>query len=736
MYEHLWCGKRSSVCGLFLLTSVLYIGTLSPTIAWRDSPEFVTVAHVLGISHPAGSPTYALVAKCMTFLPIGSIALRVNLCSALFGALTVSLLFFFLYEMLAGTALWTRLCAAWSGALFLCVSASFWRFAEVAEVYALQDCLIIILLTVLLKARIAQIVTPSVARKWYWLFAFLYGLSTGVHATMAFFAPAFLVFIGLIEPHMFRGKALAFAMFFFVMGLTVYLYLPFRSLAEPVFNWGDPHTFRQLLIHLSDRKDGALHFAFSWSKLPYQIHIYLVNLCNEFSTLGVALGLLGCLTISYKEKSFGLLLGLVFLGNVGFFIRTWTAAFGFLPSFVIYSIWIGFGVHTCLALLATAYQQWLIHIPRVAVYTFLFGSIAATLGGTYMRHLAVTDQTGNYSAALYGQHLLRQLPSDAILFSDYSWFPLLYLQNVERQRPDLTVLLQGDVLTPQYYAPLSHKRFPNIRLASSPQPVMMSTEDYLLFLSKINHEDHSLFWDPEPDHAVSLDAHFLPQGLLFAFNPLQETAITPQVLRTHRQLVAHATTQILTGSDDQDATQMLASKLTFIGRYLKKRGFAAEAAQMYQTGLSIRPEDYYLRNEYGRWLMSRGQFQQALAQFNAGYNSNPIFPPLNKNLGTLLLSAGDNIQAAHFFERALAFGRGDGDLYALLGETYIRLGRWPAAKQALATALKLYAETSATDDDADRRQGKIAWARETLHRLAQGLTGSLTPLIPAGHTVQ
>ena len=71
---------------------------------------------------------------------------------------------------------------------------------------------------------------------------------------------------------------------------------------------------------------------------------------------------------------------------------------GFLPSFVIFSMWIGFGVHTCLTLLATAYQQRLVRIPRVAVYTFLFGSVAATLGGAYMRHLVVTDQTGNYSS--------------------------------------------------------------------------------------------------------------------------------------------------------------------------------------------------------------------------------------------------------------------------------------------------------------------------------------------------
>ena len=363
---------------------------------------------------------------------------------------------------------------------------------------------------------------------------------------------------------------------------------------------------------------------------------------------------------------------------------------------------------TCLALLATAYQQRLVRIPRIAVYTFLLGSIAAALGGVYMRHLAVTDQTGNYSADLYGQHLLGQLPPDAILFSDYSWFPLLYLQNVERQRPDLTVLLQGDVLTPQYYAPLSHKRFPNIRLASSPQPVMMSIKDYFWFLSKMNQEDHPLFWDPEPDHEGSLEAHLLPQGLLFAFNPSQETEITSQVLRTHRQLVAHATTQILTGSDDQDATQMLASKLTFIGRYLKKRGFAAEAARMYQTGLSIKPEDYYLRNEYGRWLMSRGQFQQALAQFNAGYNSNPLFPPLNKNLGTFLLSAGDNVQAAHFLNAPWLLDEAMETSIPARGDLY-QTRSMARGAACSGHSPQFYGETSASDDDEDRRQGKIAW---------------------------
>ena len=188
---------------------------------------------------PLAPPTYALMAKLVTFLPIGSIALRVNLCSALFGALTVSPLCFLLYEILAGTSLWIRLCAAWSGALFLCVSESFWRFAEVAEVYALHDCLIIILFTVLLKARIAQTLAPSVLTEVVLAFCVPVWPEYWCACHHGFLCP------GLSRLHLAhrvahvpgQGAGVWYG-FFFGLGLAVYLYLPFRSLADPVFNAG------------------------------------------------------------------------------------------------------------------------------------------------------------------------------------------------------------------------------------------------------------------------------------------------------------------------------------------------------------------------------------------------------------------------------------------------------------------------------------------------------------------
>src|SRR5712692_10930990 len=114
MHDRLWGNTIAGAAGLFLLASAVYIWGLAPTIYWYDSPEFVTTAYTLDISHPAGSPTYSLGAKLLTFLPLGSIALRVNAFSALAGALSVALLFVLLARLLSAAPPWVRTIAALS----------------------------------------------------------------------------------------------------------------------------------------------------------------------------------------------------------------------------------------------------------------------------------------------------------------------------------------------------------------------------------------------------------------------------------------------------------------------------------------------------------------------------------------------------------------------------------------------------------------------------------------------
>jgi tetratricopeptide (TPR) repeat protein len=68
-----------------------------------------------------------------------------------------------------------------------------------------------------------------------------------------------------------------------------------------------------------------------------------------------------------------------------------------------------------------------------------------------------------------------------------------------------------------------------------------------------------------------------------------------------------------------------------------------------------------------------------------------------------------------------------GDIYAQLGEAYIRLGRFPDAARALRSALTIYEEPAAQQITNDYLQATITWARETVHYLEQELTKSLLP---------
>jgi tetratricopeptide (TPR) repeat protein len=723
--------ERSDYClayGLFLFASVWYFWGIAPTIYWRDAPEFITAAHLLGITHPAGSPTYTLLAKLLTFLPLGNIALRVNLFSALAGAVTVSLLFMILSTCLASAPAWIRLGAALSGALFLLVSESFWRFSAVAEVYTLQNALLMVLIWLLLKARAVQTTLEPHSERWYWLFAFVYGLSAGVHATMALFAPAFLIFIGWTTPPMFWGKRLAFLAFFFLFCLSVYLYLPLRSLSDPALDWGDTETWQQFVIHVTDRKDAAVHFDLPGPRLPGQIRLYLSHLINEFSIVGGLLGVIGFGTLMRRDKPLTVLLGLAFLGHVGFFLRSWTSAFGFLPSFVILAIWIGFGVYACLVLLNTLPQWCPIRLSRLIPSTCVLGGLVLVLGLNGLRHAPVVLQSENYSAEIYGKHLLEQLPPEAILFSSYAWFPLLYLQQVEHRRPDLSVLLQSEVFYPSRFAFLSQKRLPNVTLVTSDRPVQMSSIEYFWELCRLNSHAHALFWEPDGQFQQLIEAYLRPEGFLFAFTPWQDVELTADVWHRHTALLTQATERILHPiPPDTEGQELLAEKVNFLGLYFQRRGLYPEAAMTYQVGLLLSPDRFDLHTNYGGLLGMQQHFAEALRHLQVAYRQDPANVITIKNLGLLYLSWGKNLEAVEFLERARALGPSQWDTLTLLGEAYIRVGRFPEAMQTLRAAVAQYDTMGFQQPIPEALSTVGVWGQETLRALSQGQTSDLLP---------
>ena len=72
----------------------IYLATLAPGLTFEhygtDGGDLITAARTLGVPHPTGYPTYTLLAWLFSHLPVGIIAYRVNLLSAISAAGAVS----------------------------------------------------------------------------------------------------------------------------------------------------------------------------------------------------------------------------------------------------------------------------------------------------------------------------------------------------------------------------------------------------------------------------------------------------------------------------------------------------------------------------------------------------------------------------------------------------------------------------------------------------------------------
>ncbi len=93
--------NRVTAAVIFFCIAALYIRTAGPTLGGAfDSEEFQQVAYTLGIAHATGYPLYVLIGKVFTSLiPIGNIAYRMNLLTALIGAGAGTLVYLNAYEL-------------------------------------------------------------------------------------------------------------------------------------------------------------------------------------------------------------------------------------------------------------------------------------------------------------------------------------------------------------------------------------------------------------------------------------------------------------------------------------------------------------------------------------------------------------------------------------------------------------------------------------------------------------
>ena len=118
-----------------------YLLTLAPTVTFWDAGELIAAARTLGIPHPPGTPLWVMLAHVWGMLvPVGDYAWRLNLMSAVGGAISAGCWFLVTHALVRRgdreAPPWVALGAGAAAALLTAFTFTNWQNAVEAEVYS------------------------------------------------------------------------------------------------------------------------------------------------------------------------------------------------------------------------------------------------------------------------------------------------------------------------------------------------------------------------------------------------------------------------------------------------------------------------------------------------------------------------------------------------------------------------------------------------------------------------
>jgi hypothetical protein len=428
---------------LAVIALLAYLATLTPSLSYQspDGNELATIPYVLGLAHMPGYPLYTWLGKLFTFLPFGDIAHRVNLMSAVCAAFGVAGIYLITTMILHPRldSLSARRTGAAFAALIFAFSPTFWSQALIAEVYTANIAMIVMSLLMLLRWEITR------RNRDFFLFALIYGLSLGTHISNLGFAPAIGLFVFLTDRSVLKRPSWWIAAAAgFSIGAAQYLWLPLRakSLNDQGLIGNAPLTLKGLY----DYTLGAfpqLKFAFEMSELPDRVVVYIYLLWDQFSLIGVLLGIIGLYSLLYRRtRHYYLLMGM-YLVHTWFFIqyRAFDLEVFFIPAHFLWAIFIAFGMVEWMH----AIKTWLQRLNAGQIATVAKWAVVGvvTAMGLYplMKNYASSDRSNDVNTNDFYANVWTYLPENSTLLSrtGVMGYDAFYWQLAYDTRPDVVL---------------------------------------------------------------------------------------------------------------------------------------------------------------------------------------------------------------------------------------------------------------------------------------------------------
>ncbi|HVZ80818.1 MAG TPA: DUF2723 domain-containing protein [bacterium] len=654
---------------------------LNPTFYLDDSPETVTACVTLGIPHPPGYPLHTLLGHLMALLPLGALGFRVNLSSALLGAAICLLLFLFLK---AKVGLSGPTAALFSFLWILGKTAYPAALSAKTGVYELTGLLLLAILWCLREGKLFPV-------------AFLLGLGFANHwMTMLALLPGIaLLALPLFRelpvrpdpqeevPHPASRPILLLGMF--LLGVSLYVLLPIRALADPHLNWGDPSSWRHFTSDFLRSQYLGPEAAGGVSAWVRQLVVILHDSFWEFGGL-LLISFWGIWEMAKVEKPWAQGLALLWLGVAGALAvylnlsedRLYLIADYVLPAHLFILLGCAWGWSIRLRTGGNARPLW------GKMVLGLLALLVVWLGVLRFTQARQSDYTYSYDFIL---NSLKPVPRNAFYFckGDSLVFPSWYLQWVEGKRKDIAVVgmdgLPMDWIRRELYRDHPDLKVPrtaqSLGAESVPtlcQWILQKNPGHDLYVSFNKIEDNSLpgvriqaygvtgkgvtFGSKEPFDEVKADRVW--DGL--RLRHLGEPGF-PLDGRTHdltyRDYAVFRNTLGLYYEDKGDAAKAALTAHAKVADVEAARAAYGRSWDQYHWAQNWVPEDPQFNFNLGNAYYHQGDLKDALLSYDRAITYDPQYAAAYGNAAIATLELGQYPKATDYFQKVLDLKPGD-----------------------------------------------------------------------------
>ena len=695
---------------IFFLPFSLYLFTALPSTYWRDTPEFQTIGFLLDIAHPAGSPFYALIVKLFTYIPIGSISFKTTLVSAVFGggiSVSLYLCLRFLLLMLfengqSSAATAPSSVIALFSTLVFSFSNALWENSNATEVYTLQNFFTLFFILILLKTHLLLKNHTNPGQHVFALLltlSFLFGLGLGAHAILILYLPCLFFLIYFIWIKRFSLniiKTYSLLFFFFLLGFSIYLYLPVRSTQNPLYDWGNPETLSNFFVHITDRKDASFHFSLPVPIMP-QLKHFMDLLVENFSWLGLLISGLGlCYLFSRKEMKLLIVFGIFSLPPFVFFIRYWRWHSAYIPTFLILTFFLSIGLY----FIRNKTSEWQTkHCYHPSYNTALFTLLGIQLFSLFSSHVFDNLKNDYWAAHDIYKSVLNDVPPNSIVFMENTVFGMNYTQQVSGMRPDVTLMSVADVLEPSIYSTITQERYPNVIIPKT-TPGRLGPE-----IIEKNILSHPIYWEPGVRNSQLVTRKLIPEGFLFRVSASEIEIDLETNERSQRkfvqQIASHATFL------DFEEKTFYWGILNGRGRYYFDLQYFGLALAYFEVANTIIQDDLWSLKMIGAAHLNLNHPEKAERILLHALSINDKDSEVYRDLGSIYLFKKDVEKAEQYFWTAIRMNKTDLVSNYSLGEIKEKQGE---TAQALSYYRNVY------KNDPDFRE-----IRTIMNRLKQGM---------------